>query len=220
MSHALAWDCGTGNGQAATALAEKFNAVVATDISADQIAHAASHPRIRYAVAPAANSGLDDASCDLVVVAQALHWFATAEYFAEVSRVAARGAFFCAWGYSWPTVDLDIDRDLLSPFRALIEPYWASNNRILWDGYRQADVPMPWPRIITPEFAIDVDWTHEQFVGYLTTWSAYTRASKDNATRVLLDEVIDRSRRTSAAGAVVHVHMPLTVVAARVGSPG
>lgn len=34
----LAWGCGTGNGQAALALAEHFDRVVATDASADQIA--------------------------------------------------------------------------------------------------------------------------------------------------------------------------------------
>ncbi|MEM7040277.1 MAG: SAM-dependent methyltransferase, partial [Bacteroidota bacterium] len=33
-----AWDCGTGNGQAARALAERFARVEATDISANQLA--------------------------------------------------------------------------------------------------------------------------------------------------------------------------------------
>ena len=46
--HRLAWDCGTGSGQAAVGLAEHFEQVVATDLSAEQIAHAPSHPRIRY----------------------------------------------------------------------------------------------------------------------------------------------------------------------------
>ncbi|MEO0317607.1 MAG: hypothetical protein RL404_1284, partial [Pseudomonadota bacterium] len=72
----LVWDCGCGNGQASVALAARFDRVQATDASAGQIAHAMPDARVRYAVAPAAASGLPDACADLVTVAQALHWFA------------------------------------------------------------------------------------------------------------------------------------------------
>ena len=65
----LAWDVGTGNGQAALGLAEHFDAVVATDASAAQLAHAAQHPRVGYRVAAAHASGLPDRSVDLVTVA-------------------------------------------------------------------------------------------------------------------------------------------------------
>src|SRR5207237_679741 len=41
----LAWDCGTGNGQAARAVAEYFARVVATDASEAQLAQAVAHPR-------------------------------------------------------------------------------------------------------------------------------------------------------------------------------
>src|SRR5256885_9835685 len=67
-----AWDCATGNGQAAIGLARWFDRVDATDASADQIANAMTHERIRYAVAPSEASGLADSSIDLVCVAQAL----------------------------------------------------------------------------------------------------------------------------------------------------
>ncbi|MDX1420092.1 MAG: class I SAM-dependent methyltransferase, partial [Rubricoccaceae bacterium] len=49
----LAWDCATGSGQAAVALAAHVGAVLATDASEPQLAHARPHPRVRYAVAPA-----------------------------------------------------------------------------------------------------------------------------------------------------------------------
>lgn len=48
----LAWDCATGNGQAALGLAAYFDAVIATDASANQIAAASAHSRVRYAVGP------------------------------------------------------------------------------------------------------------------------------------------------------------------------
>ena len=50
-SVSCAWDCGTGNGQAATSLAAHFARVVATDPSEEQIKRANFHPRVRYAVA-------------------------------------------------------------------------------------------------------------------------------------------------------------------------
>ncbi len=47
-----AWDCATGNGQAARGLATHFKRVIATDASAEQIANAFVHPCIEYRVAP------------------------------------------------------------------------------------------------------------------------------------------------------------------------
>jgi len=44
----IAWDCATGNGQAAVALASKFRNVIATDASEKQIKNAARHERIDY----------------------------------------------------------------------------------------------------------------------------------------------------------------------------
>jgi len=48
-----AWDCATGNGQAALALANEFESVIATDASAQQIEEAALHKRVNYYEAPA-----------------------------------------------------------------------------------------------------------------------------------------------------------------------
>src|SRR4051812_43723565 len=56
----LAWDCGTGNGQAAVALAEHFAHVIATDASDRQLAAARPHERVEYRVARAEASGLPD----------------------------------------------------------------------------------------------------------------------------------------------------------------
>jgi hypothetical protein len=44
-AHDLAWDCATGNGQAALGLTPHFDAVVATDASQEQIARARPHRR-------------------------------------------------------------------------------------------------------------------------------------------------------------------------------
>ena len=87
-----AWDCGTGNGQAACDLAEFVDEVVATDPSQNQISHATPHAKVKYQVAPAEHCPLADQSVDLVTVAQALHWFDLERFYAEVRRVGRAGS--------------------------------------------------------------------------------------------------------------------------------
>ena len=86
-----AWDCGAGSGQATVDLAEWFDETVGSDVSAEQIARAPAHPRVRWLVARAEAAPLAPASIDVIVVAQALHWFDHARFYDEVRRVAAPG---------------------------------------------------------------------------------------------------------------------------------
>ncbi|MGI9246613.1 MAG: class I SAM-dependent methyltransferase, partial [Steroidobacteraceae bacterium] len=61
----LAVDVATGNGQAALALAAHFDAVLAIDGSAAQLAQAQPHPRVRYQRAMAEALPTADASAAL-----------------------------------------------------------------------------------------------------------------------------------------------------------
>src|ERR1043165_3827980 len=83
-SRRMAWDCATGNGQAAVELAELFNRVIATDASQKQIANAQPHERVEYRVEAAEASGIESGSVDLIMVAQALHWFDRRRFYEEV----------------------------------------------------------------------------------------------------------------------------------------
>src|SRR5690348_16180643 len=121
----VVWDCATGSGQAATGLAEFFSRVIATDISAEQIGHARRHPRIEYRVAPAEASGLEPASADAVVVAQALHWLKFEEFYAEVRRVLRPNGVFVVTVYADPTLDdPSLDRILQTYNKRTVGPYW------------------------------------------------------------------------------------------------
>ena len=80
----LAWDCATGNGQAAVGLASVFDRVIATDASEKQIANAQRHERVEYRVALAEESKLKSTSVDLIMVAQALHWLDFPRFYDEV----------------------------------------------------------------------------------------------------------------------------------------
>lgn len=165
-----AWDCATGSGQAALALAPYFGEVVATDLSGAQIARAPAHPRVRYAEAPAEASGLPDASVDLVTVAQALHWLDFDAFFAEVRRVAKPGAILAAWAYGLQEIDPPVDAVLRRFYFEVVGSFWPPERRYVENGY--ATIPFPFPEIAAPLFAMEADWDLPHLVGYLRTWSA------------------------------------------------
>ena len=86
-SREFAWDCGTGNGQAALALVERFQHVIATDASAVQIENAFPHERIEYRIEPSEKTSIPANSVDLITVGTAVHWFDFDPFYAEVRRV-------------------------------------------------------------------------------------------------------------------------------------
>src|SRR5512141_1413888 len=82
-AHDRAWDCATGNGQAAIGLAEHFGQVLASDASADQLRHLRPHPRVAYFQSSAEQVPLSSGSLDMITVAQAAHWFDHDRFYAE-----------------------------------------------------------------------------------------------------------------------------------------
>jgi hypothetical protein len=213
-----AWDCATGSGQAAVGLAPHFERVCATDVSPEQIAQAMRRDNVSYSVASAEESGLPDSSFNLVVVAQALHWFDYPRFWREVDRVATRGAFFCAWGYHRLGSTAAVDREFFEPLTHVLAPFWASKNRILWNGYRDEDVSFPFERAATPNFSIEVNWTIEQLILHVTTWSAYKHSRTHADTVVKLDRLFDLMRIRFSSGESLPIRVPLTMLAGRVKS--
>ena len=168
-----AWDCACGSGQAATDLTRFFGDVRATDVSLNQIENAFKHPQVRYTVCPSESTPFAENTFDLVCVAQALHWLDFGRFWPEVERVLKPGGVFAAWGYSWMSVDADIDLALRETFLDVIAPYWAEQNKLLWNHYR--DVALPFRAIPTPDFEMKMRWDIEQLFAYLHTWSATKR---------------------------------------------
>jgi len=175
--HALAWDCATGNGQAAVALADHFERVLATDASAEQVAGAPPHPGVEYTVAPAEHAPLDDGSVDLLTVAQALHWFDQAAFGAEVNRVLRPGGLIAVWSYNLFRVSPEVDALIDHFYRDTVGAWWPPERVFIENDYR--DLPFPWTRLETPAFAMETDWDLEAVAGYLRTWSAVQRYMKE-----------------------------------------
>ena len=172
--HEVAWDAGTGNGQAAVALARYFNRVLATDMSAEQVENANAHPKVEYRVAVAEESGAAAASIDLVTVAQALHWFDIHAFMAEVSRVLVPSGAIAAWTYGVVRADEpDADRVLHDFYYHEIGPWWPANRKLVEEGYQ--GIAFPFRRIAAPDFEMKVRWNLAELTGYIGTWSAVSR---------------------------------------------
>ena len=173
----LAWDCATGNGQAARALTEYFEQVIGTDASEAQIQSAKSKPGIEFHVARAEESALDDNSIDLITVAQALHWFDIASFFDEAQRVLAPGGVLAVWSYERCFVDPDCDLLLKELYADILRSYWPPERKLVEEGYQGIELPMS--SIAPPEFAMQIDWMAAEMLGYLRTWSASRRYLMD-----------------------------------------
>jgi len=179
--HALAWDAGCGNGQAATALAGHFEAVFASDPSAAQIAAAQTHPHIRYAVEPAEHCSLSDASADLVCVAQAMHWFDVPRFQSEARRVLASGGIFSAWTYAQSRVTPAVDAVFDRLHDHLLDAYWPAGREHVIDGYRNLPFAFTWFADV-PAFEMRCEWTLPQYFDYLRSWSASQRYLRETST--------------------------------------
>jgi SAM-dependent methyltransferase len=172
--HELAWDAGTGSGQAATGLVPYFSRLIATDASRDQIARATLHPAIKYRIAASEASGIHPSTVDLVVVAQALHWFPLERFYVEVARVMAPGGAFAAWTYGvLHSDDPSIDQVLQQFYTGEIHAWWPPSRRLVETGLRT--IPFPFRELASPAFEMSAQWTLPQLLGYVGTWSAVTR---------------------------------------------
>jgi len=173
------WDCACGNGQATVDLAARFDRVIGTDASKEQIASAKANVRIEYHVAPAEQSGLPDKSVGLVTVAQALHWFNFDKFYAEAKRVLAPDGIIAVWAYGINEVEGAPVNELVQRFYAdTVGPYWPPERKLVEEGYRT--IPFPFAEIAPPSFRMEARWTLDELLGYFSTWSATNRYIKAN----------------------------------------
>lgn len=166
----VAWDAGCGSGQLSLPLAQHFKQVIATDASPEQVAKAHSHERIRYGVGTAESSGLAADSVDLVVAAQAAHWFDLPRFYAEAKRIGRPGSVIVLISYG----NLEMDgflHDLIRVFTfATLKDHWPAERNFVNDGY--ASLPFPFEERQPPALAIVKGLSREALLGYINTWSS------------------------------------------------
>lgn len=170
----LAVDVGCGNGQLTRQLAEHFEAVIGLDPSEDQIAHATPQGNLSYACAPAEALPLPAGSASLITAAQAAHWFDLPRFHAEVRRIARPGAVLALISYGVLHLEAALGERFDTFYGQDIGPYWPAERKLVDSGYATLD--FPFAEFPGPEIAIRLAWNLEEFLGYVSTWSAVRSA--------------------------------------------
>ncbi len=173
----LAVDVGTGNGQAAKELGNRFKKVIGFDPSAAQLEVAFLHPNVEYKLGKAEHLDLQSNSVDLLTVAQAIHWFDFDLFFKEVSRVVKPNGVFAFWTYLKPVFEGEINHSF-TDFYAAIQSFWPEDRKFVDDGY--ATISPPFQEIETPIFYIERSFSLDLLLNYFSTWSAVKNGEMKN----------------------------------------
>ncbi|XP_041026404.1 putative methyltransferase DDB_G0268948 [Juglans microcarpa x Juglans regia] len=228
----LAWDVGTGSGQAARHLAGIFKNVIATDTSPKQLAFGPRLPNIRYQQTPPTMSAAElerdiasQSSIDVVTIAQAIHWFDLPIFYQQVKWVLKKPhGVIAAWCYTTPEVNDSVDA-VFQPFYTIAAgPYLEPPIRLVDEKYKTIDFPFepvngaddtgPFDQFVI-ERLMDLD----KYFTYLRSWSAYQTA-REKGVELLSDDVIDEFTRawTEDAQDQKVVKFPIYLRIGRVGN--
>ena len=149
-----------------------FDRVIASDASEKQIANAQRHERVEYRLAPAENSGIESETVDLIMVAQALHWFDLDRFYAEARRVLKPDGVLAASAYNLLHINPAIDEVVDWYYYEVVGLFWPPERKLV----EQFDnLPFPFHEIDPPKFEMTAQWNLDHLVGYLRTWSSTQR---------------------------------------------
>lgn len=191
VGHDLAWDCATGNGQAAVSLAPFFKRVIASDASAAQIQQARSISNVEYQLRLAETAFLEPASCDLVVTAQALHWFDIDAFFRNAENCLKTKGVLAVWCYGLHWINDAVDKVVYRLYEEILSDFWPPERRLVESLY--ADIQLPFEKKFEQKFPMSQQWTLQQLCGYITSWSAlqrYMEKHGDNPLQLIYGDLV------------------------------
>ncbi|KAI3435467.1 uncharacterized protein J3R85_006076 [Psidium guajava] len=199
--HSLAWDVGTGNGQAALGVAEHYEQVIATDISEAQLSFAMPHPRVRYMHTPQSMTEDEmvaliggENRVDLITVATAVHWFDLPKFYKLAKRLLRKpGGILAVWAYN----DLVVSPEIYTISKRLREKslqFWHADAKYVIEGYR--NLPFPFESVglghegKPMQLEIPKELLFEGYLKFLKSSSAFAFA-KEQGVDLLSEEVIE-----------------------------
>lgn len=198
--HSLAWDAGTGNGQAAIDVSEHYKQVIATDISEEQLKHAIQHPQVQYFHSPSSMSDDElvnliggENSVDLVVVATAVHWFDLEKFYPVVNRVLKKpGGVVAVWSYNIIQVSPEMD-PLLRKFYEGTFPFQNPKAMYAFECYKTLPFPFESVGVGCEGQPLELDMpremSFERLLKLLSSASAVNTA-KEQGVNLLSEEVV------------------------------
>ncbi|KAL3534558.1 hypothetical protein ACH5RR_003019 [Cinchona calisaya] len=182
--HDLAWDVGTGSGQAARSvvtfqLAGIYKNVVATDTSPTQLESAFKLPNIRYhcthpkmSTAELEQNIAAESSVDLVSIAAAIHWFDLPSFYQQEKWVLKKpNGVIAAWSYILPEINKNVDTYFQNMYFIAAIPYTdPRSNLIVHEKYRTIDFPFQ------PVDGLDHTGAFDFKMEKLMDWMAFLRS--------------------------------------------
>lgn len=190
--HQVAWDCATGNGQAALSIVKYFDKVIATDVSSEQIKNAVTHRQIEYRICKAEESGIVGNSVNLTTVASAVHWFNLPLFFKEVRRVSVPGAVLAVWTYHVGYIEPPFDKLFLRFYREILSPYFGEGARLVDNKY--SSLILPGQEIDSKDFFVSVEWKLSDLFNFIDSWSGtqeYKKVNGKNPVYIIENELRD-----------------------------
>ena len=205
----LAWDCGTGTGQAAQKLARVFRQVRATDADPRLLAQAACAPNIAYAQHSAEEKIDLDAQVDLITCACSAHWFDLNRFYAQAQRALKPDGAIALWTYDWPWTASPAVNAILEKLKTDILGAWWGPESVYYFG-RYKNLPFPFCEIEAPEFHVEVAQTSDELLDFLGTWSApvkYRNATGVDPLALVRGELAEAWRTEMRAPVQVPLHV-------------
>jgi len=181
----LAVDVGCGSGQLTSLLAPHFGQVVGIDPSASQLQHAEPHANVRYQQGHAEQLDIADASADLIVAAQAAHWFDLDAFYAEVKRIAKPGAVIALISYGVPFIYDAVNSVFQQAYWQDVHRFWPPERQHVENAYSQLYFPfsaISLAHIPGDQLSYQRHMNLPEFINYIKTWSAYQQALKQEQT--------------------------------------
>lgn len=211
----LAWDCGCGTGQASAPLAQCFDELVASDLSWQQLSKAEKSQNITYCAASADAPPLAAGSLDLILVAQALHWFNLPVFFTACDELLKPRGVLAVLTYNLLSVSPEVDAIIKRLYFDVLGEYWDAERKLVENAY--ADIEFPFDAEAFPDSEMQCHWNRGQLLGYLGTWSGlkqYRTATGQDALELIAGEL----RAVWPDNEVRLVRWPLRCIVQRKGS--
>ena len=149
-----------------------------------------------------------DQTLSCVTVAQAAHWFDLPAFYGQVQRVLRPGGVLAIWCYGLPQFIKDNDNNttpshattlsqliLQDLYEDTLGPYWDERRRLVENLYEGVEtIDAYYDNFETQRLGrskddgdnnnsnLDIhrEWTPEQLMGYLRSWSAYAKYCQDH----------------------------------------
>lgn len=174
--HRTAWDVGCGSGQLTSLLNQHFTKVIGTDPSEEQLKFAKKLDGIHYLQEPAEQTSIESNSVNLIVAAQAAHWFSLDKFYNEVIRVADKEATIALISYGVPYIEASVNSCFQQGYWQSIHKFWPKERAHVENGY--SELPFPFQELHFPDCFIHQEMNFHQLVSYISTWSAYKKAQE------------------------------------------